>query len=123
MNKWDIVLLTYPFTDLTATKVRPAVVVSQTSYNQASQDAVFILITTNVTRSSAFDIVVSQSHPEFHQTGLRHESAIRIDKIFTLNKKLAAKTLGRLEKQLQKEVEKQLRLFLELPGEQLALKI
>ena len=123
MNKWDIVLLTYPFTDLTATKVRPAVVVSQTSYNQTSRDAVFILITTNLARSSSFDVIISKTHPEFHQTGLRHESAIRIDKIFTLNKKLAAKTLGRLETQLQKEVEKQLRLFLELPGEQLALKI
>jgi mRNA interferase MazF len=123
MNKWDIVLLTYPFTDLTATKVRPAVVVSQASYNQTSQDAVFILITTNVARSSSFDVIVSKTHPEFHQTGLRHESAIRIDKIFTLSKALAAKTLGRLEIQLQKEVEKQLRLFLELPGEQLALKI
>jgi mRNA interferase MazF len=123
MNKWDIVLLTYPFSDLTATKVRPAVVVSQTSYNQTSQDAVFILITTNVARSSSFDVIVYKTHPEFHQTGLRHASAIRIDKIFTLNKKLAAKTLGRLEIQLQKEVEKQLRLFLELPGEQLTLKI
>lgn len=123
MNKWDIVLLTYPFTDLTATKVRPAVVVSQTFYNQTSQDAVFILITTNVARRSAFDVIVSKAHSEFHQTGLRHDSAIRIDKIFTLNKKLAAKTLGRLETQLQKAVEKQLRLFLELPGEQLALKI
>ena len=28
MNKWDVVLLSFPFTDLSATKVRPAVVVS-----------------------------------------------------------------------------------------------
>ncbi len=123
MNKWDVVVLSYPFTDLSATKVRPAVIISPDSYNRTSQDAVFILITTNTSRRSPFDFVVQNSHPEFMATGLRFDSAVRIDKIFTLNKKLVVRTIGRFGSQLIKEIEKQLRLFLELPGEQLALKI
>jgi mRNA-degrading endonuclease toxin of MazEF toxin-antitoxin module len=99
------------------------VVVSPDSYNQTSQDAVVILITTNTSRRSAFDLLLERSHPEFLQTGLRYNFAIRTDKIFTLNKRLVVKALGRFGPQLRSDVEKQLRLFLQLPGEQLALKI
>jgi len=56
-------------------------------------------------------------------SGLRFDSAVRIDKITTLNKRLAVATIGRFGPKLAAEVEKKLRLFLELPGEQLALKI
>jgi mRNA interferase MazF len=117
MNKWEIVLLTYPFTDLSATKVRPALVISPNLYNQSSQDAVFILITTNTTRRSQYDIIISRAHPEFSLTGLRYDSAIRTDKIFALSKKLVTTRLGRCGQQMQREVEKQLRLFLDLPGD------
>src|SRR6266542_1922505 len=123
MNKWDIVLLTYPFTDLSATKVRPALVISPNSYNQSSQDAVFILITTNTARRSQYDIVVARAHAQFALTGLRYDSAIRTDKIFALSKKLVTTTLGRCGQQLQLEVQKQLRLFFDLPGDQLPLNI
>ena len=123
MNKWDAVLLSYPFTDLSGAKVRPAVVISPATYNQSSHDAVFILITTNTARRSPFDLIIQQAHPEFQLTGLRYESAIRIDKIFSLSKKLVIKTIGRIGAQLQREVERQLRAFLELPGDQLALKM
>jgi mRNA interferase MazF len=99
------------------------VVVWPDSYNPTSQDVVVILITTNTTRRSAFDLLLEKSHPEFLQTGLRYASAIRIDKIFTLNKRLVVAALGRFGSQLKSDVEKQLRLFLQLPGEQLALKI
>src|SRR5262245_22656420 len=88
MNKWDIVLLTYPFTDLSATKVRPALAISRDLYNQNSQDAVFIVITTNTARRSQYDIIISRTHPEFSLTGLRYHSAIRADKIFALSKRL-----------------------------------
>jgi mRNA interferase MazF len=60
MNKWDVVVLSYPFSDLSAAKVRPALVISSDSYNQNSQDAVFILITSNISRRGPFDVVVTK---------------------------------------------------------------
>ena len=83
----------------------------------------FVLITTNTARRGPFDLLVETSHPEFATTGLRFDSAVRIDKIFTLSSKLVVRTIGRFGPQLKKQVEKQLRLFLELPGDQLSLKI
>jgi len=123
MKKWDVVLLSYPFTDLSATKVRPALVISPDAYNQHGQDAVFVLITTNTNRQSAFDVVVTRAHPDFGTTGLRFDSAIRVDKIFTLRQTLVQRTLGSAGAQLKGEMEKQLRVFLELPGNQLPLNL
>ena len=116
MKKWDVVLLAYPFTDLSGAKVRPAIVLSPNSESQSStcEDAVFLLITTNTTRQSAFDFVLARTHPDFQMTGLRADSAIRVNKIWTLKKVLVRQTLGTLSKSLQVEVENRLRDFFEL---------
>ncbi len=46
-KKWDIVLVPFPFTDLTSTKKRPALVVSPDDYN-AGSDLVLAFLTSNV---------------------------------------------------------------------------
>ncbi|MGA2659818.1 MAG: type II toxin-antitoxin system PemK/MazF family toxin [Verrucomicrobiota bacterium] len=113
MNKWDIVILRYPFTDLMVTKARPALVISPDSC-RPGEDAVFIAITSNSTGKGPFDILISNSDPEFSACGLRCSSVIKIDKIFTLKKTLVARNLGRLGSALKSQVEAQLRRFLEL---------
>lgn len=115
MNKWDVVLLRYPFTDLTATKVRPALVISPDSYN-ALQDATVIAITSNVAGPRPYDIQVFQTHAEFALTGLRCNSLIRLNKIFTLDQTLMARKLGVLGEALQRQVKENLADFFELAG-------
>ncbi|MBI1821769.1 MAG: type II toxin-antitoxin system PemK/MazF family toxin [Nitrospirae bacterium] len=39
-SQGQVVLLLFPFTDLTATKQRPAVILSSDSYNQSHQDVI-----------------------------------------------------------------------------------
>ena len=114
MNKWDVVLLSYPFTDLTSVKVRPAVVVSPTLQNQIGEDATFVLITSNVLRYSPFDLIVQSNDPEFSKTGLLKDSTIRVNKVMTLNKRMVIKTIGKLDRNLISAVEKCLRDFFEL---------
>jgi mRNA interferase MazF len=115
MKKWDVVLLNFPFSNQQATKVRPAVVISHDEYHQQGYDVCVILITSNTTRNSLHDIIIANSHPEFPQTGLRKDSAIRVSKIVTLEKKVIQHTLGTLGKTLISEVERELRAFLKLP--------
>lgn len=115
MNKWDVVLISFPFTDLQATKVRPAIVISPNSFNQNGQDALFMLITSNTERQSEYDILVLESHDEFPQSGLRKDSCIRVSKIVILSKKLIAHRLGSLGPKLSLAVECKLRTFLQLP--------
>jgi mRNA interferase MazF len=115
MKKWDVVLLSYPFTDLTAVKVRPAIVISPDSENASLDDGLFLLITSNTTRASAYDFVVDAKHAEFPGTGLAGTSAMRTNKLFTLKKTLVRKTLGHVGPLLQKEISTLLRQYLDLP--------
>jgi mRNA interferase MazF len=104
MKKWDIVLISFPFTDLQTTKVRPAIVISPDAFHNGGEDALFMLITSNTERRAAHDILVSLSHAEYAQTGLIKESCIRVCKIVTLKKTLIAHQLGSLGPQLSLEV-------------------
>src|SRR4030065_2717984 len=44
-NRGDVVLVPFPFSDQTAAKKRPAIIVSSDSYNNISQDIVIMAIT------------------------------------------------------------------------------
>jgi mRNA interferase MazF len=115
MNKWDIVLVSYPFTDGLTMKVRPAIVISPNLFHKSGPDALFMFITSNTDRQASHDVFISTTHQEFLKTGLRKESAIRVSKIMTLSKSLVKKTIGSIGVQLSLNIESKLRMFLELP--------
>lgn len=114
MKKWDVVLLAYPFTDLSAVKVRPAIVVSPDPDNESLDDGLFLLITSNISRVSPHDIVVDSSHPEFPATGLLRPSALRVNKLFTLRKTLIKKRLGCVGPLLRAAISSRLKEYLGL---------
>src|ERR1700678_1492592 len=115
MKKWDVVILQYPFTDLSAKKVRPALVISPNS-ERRGHDAVFIAITSKTEDPGRFDLRIFAADPDFPATGLRAASAIKIDKIFTLEKSLVRATIGWLAPAWQAKVNDLLRRFFDLPA-------
>ena len=112
MKRWDVVLLAYPFDDWSGAKVSPAVVVSSDEYNTRSEDAVFVLITSNTEKRSDFDILVADVHPEFAHTGLAKSSMIRVDMIWTLKQVLVKRTVGQVGNQIRREIIVRLRRLL-----------
>jgi len=112
MKRWDVVLLAYPFDDWTGAKVRPAVVVSSDEYNSRSEDAVFVLITSNTEKRFDFDILVADAHPEFARAGLAKSSMIRVDMIWTLKQVLVKRTLGQVGNEIRREIAARLRRLL-----------
>jgi len=78
--KGKIVLIPFPFTDLTAAKLRPAIVLFE-----GERDVVVAFISSRVPqRPTLTDIVVDEAHPEFEMTGLKTSSVIRLDKVATI---------------------------------------
>ncbi len=55
-KRGDIVLVSFPFTDLSSSKRRPALVVSPDSFNQTLQDIVLAAITSQGAEDSTFTI-------------------------------------------------------------------
>ena len=75
--KGKIVIVPFPFTDLTAAKLRPALVI-----HVAERDAVVAFISSKIpTEPSEVDILITKDHAGFRGTGLRADSVIKLDKL------------------------------------------
>lgn len=88
MNKGDIVLIPFPFTDLSGNKNRPAVVLFD-----SGADVTVSFITAQLRWQSEFDISVNPSD----NNGLKKISLIKINKLATIDKELIIGKLGTLE--------------------------
>jgi mRNA interferase MazF len=111
MKRGDIILITIPFSDLTSSKVRPALVVSPE--DQSENDLVVALITTNIHRSlRPSDLAIRTGDKNFVATGLRSDSVFRMAKLFNLDKALAQRKLGNAPPELMKKLEKKLKMAL-----------
>ena len=82
----DIVLVPFPFTDLSSTKIRPALVVAS-----EKEDIIIVCISSRVTNTG----ILIQNSP---QNGLKTPSCILPKKIATLDTKIVLGTIGHLEK-------------------------
>jgi mRNA interferase MazF len=94
-KKGDVVLVAFPFTDLTTAKMRPALVISLDSFQQSGLDVVLSGITSQIPKKiPATDILLSPE--DQRQAGLPKPSIVRLGKIVTLDKRLIRKKLGHL---------------------------
>lgn len=89
----DVVLVPFPFTDLTSSKLRPAVVIR--AANDQS-DYVLAFVSSRLAPRGIGDVAVATSHPEYGMTGFAVTSTIRVSKIVTLARSLLVRRIGRL---------------------------
>jgi mRNA interferase MazF len=105
MPKGNIVLITFPFTDLSGNKLRPAVVLAETSL-----DFTVCFITSQISFTQETDVLLKPNSTN----RLRTESLIRTSKIATLDKSLVKGLLGDLTQIELKELNLQLKNLLQL---------
>jgi len=108
--KGKIVLVPFPFTDRTAAKLRPALVV-----HEGGEDIVVVSISSRVPSApSDTDVLLTKRDPGFGKTGLKADSLIKLDKIATVLKDLVVGELGDLDQQWRDEVNRKLMELLRL---------
>ena len=105
-RKWDIVLVPFPFTDLSSTKKRPALVVSPNQYN-AMDDLVIAFITSNLAGNEKFGDYLINS---WQQSGLPLPSKLRM-KFATVSKDVVLKKIGSIPAEEQVAISNLLRGF------------
>lgn len=116
-QRGDIVLVPFPFTDLTRTKARPAVIISSSEFNIASPDIIIAAISSKVPAKLAdTELLLSQTEPGFKATGLRVDSVVRTTKLYTLTQSLVYNTLGKLNQQTLGSLDDCLARAVGLPG-------
>lgn len=89
----DVVLVPFPFTDQSASKKRPAVVISSEAYNNERPDLIIMAITSQFKPAPMIGEVVIQ---HWQAAGLLKPSVIK-PVITTIEKLLVIQIMGRLE--------------------------
>jgi mRNA interferase MazF len=108
----DIVLTRFPFTDLSGSAVRPALVISR---GLIGADVVLVGISSVVRGAiAATDCLIEPTHPEFAGTGLKVRSVVRTHKLAAVEDSLLVRRLGQLGSSLQLQIDNLLRQVLGL---------
>ena len=103
--KGKIVLLSFPFTNLTSSKRRPALVLLE-----RPDDVVVAFISSKVPKPiELHHIFMDKGHKTFTMTGLKVSSTIYLDKIATIDKKLIIGELGQISKDIKIEINKKIK--------------
>lgn len=105
-SKNEIILVRYPFSDLSGSKVRPAVVISAP---HVSNDVIIVPLTSRISSLLLGEFVLNH----WKEAGLNIPTAAKRG-IFTVKENLVIKIVGKLESPDSKKLEKSLRLWLGL---------
>ena len=105
-QKGDVVLIPFPFTDLTSAKTRPAVVVSEHAFEKETGDFTVAMIT-SVPHATPYDYELK----DWRHAHLLSPSWVRA-KLVTLDPGLVVHRPGRLSDRDMAEVDKRIRLAL-----------
>jgi mRNA interferase MazF len=106
-RKWDIILVPFPFKDLTDAKKRPALVVSPDNYDKSGQDVVIVLLT------SRMDVSPRPGDCRIRfwkESGLPKAALLRM-KFAAIAQEIIAKRMGRLFQEERSSIRDALKEF------------
>jgi mRNA interferase MazF len=102
MKRGDICLAHFPFTDGSAAKLRPILIVSGDQFN-SREDVVVLPISSSPDDADPYCVYLDNASPHFRQSGLRFSSAIKCTKPMTIAKSVITRRLGRLHEAILQE--------------------
>lgn len=105
MKKGDLVLVPFPFTDLSSTKNRPALVLLDND-----EDVTLSFITTKNRWAQEWDLHLEPTD----QNGLKKPSVVRLAKITTLEKSLILGRLGKISFGKLDQLQQNLRVLFDI---------
>lgn len=110
-NRGEVWLVRFPFSDLTSTKRRPALVVSV-----EGEDVIMVGIFSRLPPGSLRRtwVRLDAAHRDFAQSGLRKTSVLKAEKIAVIHESVLQRKLGTLSADLMDQVDKALKRALHL---------
>lgn len=106
----DVLLIPIPFTDLSTSKKRPVLVISNSEYNRKTEDLIVAAITSNIDEK---DYSIVFNNGDMIEGNIKVVSCVRADKIYTLSKTIVTKKIGTVAPQVVGEVKKRIMYWLD----------
>ncbi len=112
MTKGKVILVPFPFDDLSTTKVRPAVCLTHPI--GFYRHIILAFITSQIpTDLMETDVTLDSGQSDFSATGLHVSSTIRLHRLMTVTTSLIQRELGELSPRIQQELFGKLRNLFE----------
>ena len=106
VKQGEIFLVPFPFSDLSGSKVRPVVIISNDGFNFSSEDVLVSGITSNTSKDNYAVQITNKDMGEGH---LIVNSSVKVENILRIEKKLLMKKIGSLKKETFLEIIKKLK--------------
>lgn len=106
----DVVLVKFPFTDFTMTKLRPAVVLA----THGDDLTILGVFSSPAQPFRQTWIVLSSADPTFPETGLKATSVIKAERIAVIEQSVIARRLGSLSASQMEKVNRAVKVALNL---------
>lgn len=115
-KRGDIVMCDFPFSDLSGSKVRPALVVLNDAY-QKLHHTILAIISSSRTRfvGDPSQLAVDDTHDDWAKSGLRIPSVIQCEFLASVHKSLISTTLGELSDATMLQIDECLNSALGIP--------
>ena len=113
MIKGRIVLVPFPFDDLSASKVRPAVCLTN-PIGLHSHVIVSFISSRIPSDLLETDLILDSTQEDFTKTGLRVSSTLRLHRLMTATTALFLRELGELPSRMQDELDNRIRKLFNL---------
>lgn len=97
----EILLVPFPFTNLTNIKQRPALVLSTDDYNLKKEDIIICGMTSQLKET---DCSITVTNADLEEGNLPKTSLIKVDKLFQIEKSQIRKSLGKVNKRTFQQV-------------------
>ncbi len=95
----EIYLVPIPFSDLSAVKRRPVLIISHDAYNQSHPDCLVMAITSRIDPRNPYGVIFTDRDVA---GVLPKESQIRADKVYSLHQRILIKRFGSLAPEKQR---------------------
>ena len=104
LEKWEIVLVKFPFTDLKNYKLRPALVISNSKFNDLENIMLIWIFWNKWIERYSYKL----DNDFLEKWKMNKQSYLRLQNIFTLHKSLIYKKVAKMKDKNFKEVDKKL---------------
>jgi mRNA interferase MazF len=97
VSRGDVVLVDYPYSDRSGSKVRPCLVVQDDRNNQRLDDTIVVTISSRILRiTEPTQLLIDLSTPGGNQSGLLFTSAVQCANILTVDCNFILRKIGTL---------------------------
>jgi mRNA interferase MazF len=106
----------FPFSDLSNTKKRPALVVQCDQNNKKLEDVILALITSNTDRVTFADTqyLIEKASELGQMSGLLHDSTVRCEHLMTLHRGIIERVIGNFPRKAMRAIDDRLKVALSL---------